>query len=461
MNSLSSFLPNNEENEKKAIIYLLKNLEQIFQFNDEWFFNEFYHNCFLILREIKLNKYALSETLFIELYNKKYEKNETEAIKLLFYASLVAANVDIKYYLDSLNSYYVLNQIIVKSEDFFSYLVKENINANPENVLQQLKSIEFCLNENQQQQLFSFKDLAKNYRETHKKRREGESKKSIGSKELDKLITKPAAPQEMTVIVGRKGFGKSAFKTYLQNGLISKGVPVVSFELEMSDESNDDRFICSRSGLSLSTLVTKELDPRTEHIIEKEIQKLEKQKNYLRFKDPSLNLEKLDSLLALAVQKFQDAEVLGSDKYFVAFFDTLDIMEDFDDASPKKIKRNVNILHRLYRKYNAHFIPILQANENKFRGGHIFKKPEELDYYHVTLEDIEGGSAFAARSRVVVSINRPLQLKKAYFPERMEEWDLELDVLNVHGIKQNDGKLFFTQYTFEDNFRITPLKNVQ
>lgn len=458
--SLSSFLTCNNEEEKKCLVFLLKYSQHTFLFKEEWFLNTFYRNCFKLLCDIKNKKYELSDLIFFELYEKTYQKEENEAIKLLFLESKRTEPVDVTFLVDKLQKFYITNKVIGKSEDFFAKLVETKQNFDKNQVLQKLKEIELVLNEGEEKKLHTFKDLAQNYRQIHIQRRQGISSRSIGSKEVDKYLTKPAAPQEMTCIVGRKGFGKSAFKNYLQNTLVNRGVPVISFELEMSNESTDDRIICSRSGLSLEELVKKDIDERTSYIIENEVKKLEQQKNYLRYCDPTLNLEQLDNLLELGVHTFQELDVLGPDKYFVAFFDTLDIMDDFDNASPKQIKRNVNILHRLYRKYNAHFIPILQANENKFRTGHVFKKPEELDYFHVTMEDIEGGAAFAARSRVVISINRPLQLKKQFFPERMDEWALELDLLNVHIIKQNDGKLAFLQFTFEDNFRLHPLKNI-
>jgi hypothetical protein len=49
-------------------------------------------------------------------------------------------------------------------------------------------------------------------------------------------------------------------------------------------------------------------------------------------------------------------------------------------------------------------------------------------------------------------------MKKQYFPERKEEWNLEPDLININGIKQNEGPLFFEQFGFSDNFRLLPYK---
>jgi hypothetical protein len=104
---------------------------------------------------------------------------------------------------------------------------------------------------------------------------------------------------------------------------------------------------------------------------------------------------------------------------------------------------------------------LLQGNENKLRMGKIFKKAEELDYYRIGVEDIEGGASFAAKARLVLSLNRPVQMKKQLFPQRMEEWNMEDDLLNISGVKQNDAPLFFTQFSFGDNMRIYPHKKVE
>jgi len=457
---ISSLLSIDEELEEKALLSLLYNFN-FTQLKEEWFFIPFYKNLFLLLKDLYKKKYSITLSLVEEFYFQKFKIKEEKLTKF-FEKKETFKDPNINYYADQLKNRYEKNYLLVNIEKLVNEVINKK-DLDKSSIVSKLNRVEtFLANDLSGSSLLNFQDLMREYYQTQVKRRNPETRKSIGSKELDKYLTKPAAPQEMTCIVGRKGSGKSAFKTYLQNNLIVKGIPVVSFELEMSNESNDDRLICSRSGLPLHLITAADKDENVQRIINTEIEKLSKYNNYLRFCEPSLNLEKLDFLLSQAVQIFKEKEVLGEDNYFVVFIDTLDIMEDFDNAGPKEIKRNVNILHRLYKKYNAHFIPILQANENKFRMGKVFKNPEELDYYHVTLEDIEGGSAFAARSRVVLSLNRPLQLKKIYFPERMEEWELELDLLNVYCVKQNDGKLFFTQFVFGgDNFRLFPLKNIK
>ena len=88
-----------------------------------------------------------------------------------------------------------------------------------------------------------------------------------------------------------------------------------------------------------------------------------------------------------------------------------------------------------------------------------FKKSEDLDYYKIGIEDVFGGSGYASRSRIVLSLQRPKHLKMMFFPERNEEWEFEEDIINCNCVKQNDNKLFFTKFIFDETFRIMPRLN--
>ena len=84
---------------------------------------------------------------------------------------------------------------------------------------------------------------------------------------------------------------------------------------------------------------------------------------------------------------------------------------------------------------------MVQSNENDIRNGKKFKDPDDCDNYFLQPENIEGGAVFGARARVILALNRPLVLKRRFFPLRNEEWDLEDDVITLAVVKQNDGKV--------------------
>jgi hypothetical protein len=73
---------------------------------------------------------------------------------------------------------------------------------------------------------------------------------------------------------------------------------------------------------------------------------------------------------------------------------------------------------------------------------------------------VEGGSVYAARSRIVIAVNRPLTLKRRYFPQRESEWNLETDCIWVNICKQNDSPyLSRTPFIFgENSFKLFPYK---
>ena len=213
-----------------------------------------------------------------------------------------------------------------------------------------------------------------------------------------------------------------------------------------------------RSSIDIEDLVSAEKDRRLESRIENALRGLEDNPYYLYNSDADLDFNKVDSLISKAKQIFKERGVLPEDEYIWTKFDTFDMLSEFDGADPKKIKANVNIFHRLIRKQRVFALLLMQANENKIRGEIKFKKPEDLDWYKLGKEDIEGGAAYASKARVVFAINRPNYLKKEFFPERMEEWNLEPDIINIHSAKLNDGNPFFLQFVRGDYYRIDPYK---
>ena len=166
-------------------------------------------------------------------------------------------------------------------------------------------------------------------------------------------------------------------------------------------------------------------------------------------------LEKL--WIYMVKKKFKNAGVLPDDGYTVVTVDLGDMIEEFSGKDPYQLKAAVNKLSIINRKHNCHIIYVLQSNENNLRGGKGFSTPEACDHFTLQPENIEGGSAYASRARVVMAINRPSILKKRYFPARQEEWDLETDVLYVNVVKQNDGKLGRCGFIFpDDSYRLKP-----
>jgi hypothetical protein len=248
----------------------------------------------------------------------------------------------------------------------------------------------------------------------------------------------------------------SIFAKHIENNLINKGVCVLSFNLEMSKESSIDRLLCIRERIPLKDMQQPGMTPRLKAVIQRGLTSISKLLNYIYCPDEYMDFYTLDASIHKAKNMFRENKVLPDDEYMVIIIDLLDMVKGFDD--PKEIKTSMDELHRLARKHKIHIIGLVQANENKFRNGKIFKNPEELDYYKIGLEDIYNGSSYGARARVVISLNRPLFMKRRFFPELEERWELEDDLILVNVVKQNDGYLSQTKFVFGENFMITPFE---
>jgi replicative DNA helicase len=453
---IKGLIPTNIENEKWFISYLLREPDAIDELENKYFQDKLCSDIFKTISKLEETEYQIDlDTVYSfckERVNRHIKKEEIQNIYNEF------------------QSFDNINYVIQTIKDNFT---KNNIGDNLDDIIQSTVShVELDHNkisdfgEKLTDGIFTLQDdnylkdtktLVDNYRKILKEREEGFIQLSIGDPELDKKITRPGAPKEMTGIVGKKGTGKSLFAMGLENGLMNQGIPVVAFDIEMTEESLMDRRICMRENISVEKLMSQEKDDELREKIDRGLKRLEDNPYFLSYNEPGISLKQINKYLKKARKIFIQKGILEKKDHFVAKFDLVDMIEEFDDADPKKIKANINKMHRMARKHNAHFILVLQSNENELRKK-PFERPEDCDFYHLKLADIEGGAAFAARCRVVVSINRPLELKKEYFSKQMEEWDVELDTLNIHGIKQNDGKLFFIPYVFGENFRIYPLK---
>lgn len=301
-------------------------------------------------------------------------------------------------------------------------------------------------------------DLVEKYYKLLNDRCNPDKSKSIGFKVLDDRITRPGAEKEITIIAALRGVGKSGFKQTLENNLIHKNIPVVSFSLEMSEASTMDRYITMKTNVPMI-----QLNKNSKNIIEDEkvirvLNELKQRKNYLFTDSSDLSFDKLDSALYKAKEIFRERGVLQKDdEYMVVTIDVLNMVSDFKDQEPRSILQAMDKLHNIVKKHKVHCIGVVQINETKLRGGKIYKEPQELDTYRPNLEDIYGGSGYAQRARLVLLLHRPKFLKERFFPDMQEIWDVEPDVLQVHCAKQNDGDLFLQNFIFDgERMRILP-----
>jgi replicative DNA helicase len=458
-NNISSFLPTNKDIEEQAICFLAKNQKEIGRTKQIYFYDDLCKLLYSCIKEINDTEYKCDLNLLYDTARKKNNNFDKKEIERILNLNLNSDNIKLLFI--KLKDFYTENEILKKVEIIAAKtLEKKELDRNSIKELSAFLEkdiIDLGDNEN----LLTTKDVATIYRQELEKREKGERIRSLGYKEIDRNVTRPAAAEEITGLVGLKGMGKSIFKLCQENNLINSNVCVVSFNPEMPLLSNIDRLIAVRSGITVYDLLKKDKDQQLKNQIEREIRRLENIPNYLYYELADLNLFSIKDKIQKAKQIFSDLKVLPDDEYMFITVDTFDMLEEFEDADPKRIRANINKFHKIIRKEKIHAEILLQANENKLRNGKIIKNAEDLDYYKIGVEDIEGGAAFAAKARLVLSLNRPVQMKKMIFAERMEEWNMEDDVLNIAGVKQNDGPLFFSQFAFNSNMRIYPLQKCE
>jgi replicative DNA helicase len=303
-------------------------------------------------------------------------------------------------------------------------------------------------------------DLVDRYYDTLMDRDDPRKKKSIGFKVLDKNITRPGAPKEITIFAALRAVGKSTFRQIIENNLINKGTPVVSFSLEMSEESTMDRMVSSKTNIPMIDLNKQSKKQINDSRLKRALKDFKTKKNFLFTDRSDFSFEKIDAALYKAKEIFRKNGTFDKigEEYMVITIDVLNMVSDFGSQEPTDILKAMDKLHNLVKKHNVHCIGIVQINETKLRGGKIWKNPEDLNHYRPNLEDIYGGGGYGQRARVVGILHRPKALKERMFPEMQEIWDAEEDILEFHCVKQNDGILFLQKFIFDgEKMRISPL----
>lgn len=451
---LSHLVPNTEEVEEKYIGYLLQSPNEAYLVPTSEYAKLDHRIIVEALIELQTNNLKIDFDSILLLCRKKNSNFNSDVLTKILNLPKNFDNIDLfkKEILEGSIKRKTLSQLenlLIKTTSKSFFDIEEF-----QSLLQKLLETSYSLGE---KNLLDGKALKENYQKILDKRKQGIAKRSLGYDSLHKIIVRPAAPGEMTGIVGQKGGGKSTLVKNIEQRLTSQKICVVSVNLEMSQESNMDRFQCMKTGFPLSLVLAKEHSAREESQLNRALDSWSNIDNYLYFDEPSLTLNQLDGILYKAKQIFRSKGILPEDEYFLCVVDLITMVSEFGEAdNPYKIEANANKLHTMVKKHKIHLIPILQANENKFRNGKMFKNPSDLDFYKVGLEDIKNSAVWAERCRVILTMTRPVQLKKRFFPEQNDLWNLETDVINAHVVKQNDGDEGLCRFVLNKNFRIYP-----
>jgi len=422
---------NNIKEHEKIIPYILKDKELAYKVNPDFIKNEKVSNLISEIRKLG------TIDLVILSSNTDYSLEELKEFNNI--------EVDSSRFEDILNEIYL---DFFKSKILTDLLEAKNINSSIKNIE---STISLFLKENKLNvaNLDSFDSLFEKYT----KRMSNFKKYKLGLPKLDKLLTSPLEPEEITILVGQKGIGKSSIIKNIELNLIKEKIPVISFNLEMSLRSNLTRILSIYTGIEFLKILYSYENEKEKEILEeakKELSTLP----YLYNDTEALTLFQIFSLVEEGKKYFLNKGFISSmEDNVIVFIDSLDMVEGFN--SPSFVKEQMEILHSLTRKHKVHVVGTVQANENRLRGT-SFKSPTDFDSLSFTKYDIYGSSYYAARARLVLFINRPLVFKKEFFMSNpLFDLDSEEDLLLINIIKQNDGELGSATFKFNSkNFRI-------
>lgn len=449
-------IASNYINEEKFTSYLMKNPQNshVLDFN---FLLDFTTRT--ICGSIdKLQKDGLTITID-ELYD--YVRQSTdgiskEVIQKIYDSYSDFSNID--YVVDRIKLNYVSNKLNI---DLLEDLLVD-LSPTGELKLEKLENFSNKVRENithlkGKSQFLTTTELSNKYRSTLQKRNEG-LQRDLGYQVIKDACPRQAEEGEMTLLFGPSGAGKSALAQNMQASLISKGVPVIKFGTEMTIDSEMDRTLAMRLNVSPSEFYKKNRDDKFNSKIERALLGFSRIKNYLHVDESNLTLQDISSLIMLGKEHFRREGVYkNGDEYTLIVIDLASMIKEISGEYGEGVEKGANELHLITKENNIHTLLVVQANENRFRGGMRFKTPEEIDHYVFVGEDIKGGSGWKERCRMVFSMIRPLLLKKQYFPDRIEEWNLETDIIQLHCFKNNNGPEFRIPFVFNlDSFRILP-----
>lgn len=300
-------------------------------------------------------------------------------------------------------------------------------------------------------------DLADDYEQLIIERQNPNLRKSVGFKVVDDKLVRPGGAKEIMIIAALRSMGKTTFKQNMINNLVKKGIPIVNFDFEMSQESSTDRHVTMTSGATMMDLNKPITNDEVHKKIKMSMDELRSRKNYIHTDIPGLSFKDINNELDNAKEIFRSKGVLkGDDEYVMFFLDVLNMVTDFEDQDPITLLKSLNKLNIIVKTQKSHCVGIVQINESKFRTGKMWTL-EDIDRYRPSIEDIYGGGAYGQFARVVVLLNRSKFLKQSKFPEMKNIWEVDEDVMDFHCVKQSDGELFLQKFIFDgERMRVFP-----
>ncbi len=269
---------------------------------------------------------------------------------------------------------------------------------------------EFSIVQNALTEIGDGNEIFDNYLDTLDRRLEGKAFGTTGFKCLDSALTEGFCDGKITILGALRSIGKTTFCCNIANALISKGLPVIYFNLEPHTISILDQLVCMRLKISRTDLIkyASKLDDKILDEIEEEVYNITVRDNLLKFVDnPDVSFNSIEN-------------ILSSNNYKLAIIDLFEKLKEVPSGDTKLISQALDRIQSIAKKTNTHILVVQQLNRATEKRKDI--RPKLSDFMNTSKYEQVADNVFL------------LHRNKFFEPELID------DILEVIIAKQREGK---------------------
>lgn len=458
-------------NEQILVSYVLHNLNKLYEIDSGLFVSPKTKAIYAACKETNEKQLAFSFDTLTSIAVKSYPSIGPNDIQTIYDNYSDFQNLD--YHLQLQKDYYLKEVDLPKIfEDIHVEQKKKGGRVNRDFLITKLNSAISIINSDAGSDLdiLSSSEWMDVHRRGDEARQKDLHPKSIGWSTLDKLIKQPMLAGEITTIAAPSGMGKSIFVLNVIYNLIRRNTPVLSINTEMGAVTNADRFIGLWGNIQSDSIIQRNRSQAITDKIEATRQEISKN-NYIHYKSKrSLYISDIDKMIYRTKEKMMDLKAWDFENpYMVVTLDLFELLLDIKMKDANLLAKAVDDLHRMLEKHTINenpyvsFLIVTQIGETLFRDTSFrkrFKTMDDLDDFTFSVEDIYGSSGFTQRSRTVLTLSRPQQLKRKFFPMEAETLDPQDDQIYVNSGKSTHGGIGVCKMWFNtETGKMHPVSN--
>lgn len=275
---------------------------------------------------------------------------------------------------------------------------------------------------------------------------------------LDSILEDGPVPGEGGLITASTGMGKTAYALNVMDHLYNAGVPVMLFELEMSDINTMDRWLALRTGIPYKEIK----HPRSEDDYMAVRKELDKEFNRMEINNERWAIcEKATLSLADIRRESRKFQMKIGQKYFILLIDLISMIQDF--TTPEKgltlagqMETAINRVNAMCKELGCHWLGLVQLNRTVEQDKVM--DLDDIDRLRPTRAAIKNSGALLERARYCLSLFRKKYYAEAYLtPEEAETLE---DIIEVGLMKASNAAVGRRFMMFQPEiFKCTPLVN--